>query len=64
MIYGISENPWPTGKCVKYTHAAWGLKIKRVSLLTIIYLLQVQDQGICIAYLRFINQIHCDFLFL
>ena len=25
MIYGIAENPWPTGKYVKYTPATWGL---------------------------------------
>ena len=25
MIYGIAENPRPTGKCVKYTLAAWEL---------------------------------------
>ena len=24
MIYGIAENPRPTGKCVKYIPAAWG----------------------------------------
>ena len=23
MIYGIAENPRPTGKCVEYTPAAW-----------------------------------------
>ena len=27
MIYDIAENPWPTGKCVKYTPAAWGLSL-------------------------------------
>ena len=27
MIYGIAENPQPTGKCVKYIPAAWGLKM-------------------------------------
>ena len=26
MIYGIDENPRPTGKRVKYTPGAWGLK--------------------------------------
>ena len=26
MIYGIAENPRPTGKCVKYTPTAWGLR--------------------------------------
>ena len=25
MIYGIAENPRPTGKCVKYAAASWGL---------------------------------------
>ena len=25
MIYGITENPRPTGKCVKNAPGAWGL---------------------------------------
>ena len=33
MIYDIGENPQPTGKCVKYTPAAWGLKeIENISI--------------------------------
>ena len=27
MIYGIAENPWPTGKCVKYTPRRLGVKV-------------------------------------
>ena len=36
MIYGITENPRPTGKGVKYTPAAWGLSV-RVKILPIIH---------------------------
>ena len=34
IIYGIAENPRPTGKCVKYTLAAWGLNPTAMELKT------------------------------
>ena len=45
MIYGIAENPRPTGKCVKYTPVAWGLKMSFRSIRYKMETLQKLDNG-------------------
>ena len=41
MIYGITENPQPTGKCVKYTPCRLGVKEQVLSQDEIV---QAEDQ--------------------